>query len=355
MIAGADPDASWCSARLDEVARAHAAIESPHVPRVDARGRAGAVEYVALACDAVTTLDELLRWSAATRQPPMPYGAAMGLPVVIGDAIASAHAKQICIGSFGARNVLFSSDGRPWVLGFGHDVVGSFGPDARAVRTGSHQAPEVGMGHAPTPPSDLYALDLFFRSMLPYVDLSPMARLAIAGRTDAFSEDAAKQWSEQQRRLTASLPSERYQAIDDVMRVYHGWWKTLGVVPDPAAYAALIAQMIATKHAISTLTVARDASWFRAPGAAAVDLGGRKALRGVLHALASARVRGPGEARAVEDLVVAGWPGERLVDRSGASRVYVAIATLRQLRLGELLQKKARGYLLDPDVPIALA
>jgi hypothetical protein len=278
----------------------------------------------------------------------------MGLPVLVGEAFAAAHRASICVGSFGARNVLFSSDGRPWLLGFGHDVASSLGPGSRAVRTGSHQAPEVGTGAAVTPSADLYALDLFYRSLLPFVDLLPLARQAIAGHAAGLGAEAAAAWAEQQRRLSASIPGERFQSIDEVMRVYHGWWSFLGVVPDVEAYVRSVAGLIRARGDATTLAVARDGSWFRAPGSARVDLGGRKALRRLLHELASARLRDPGAARDVEQLVVAGWPGERLVARSGASRVYVAIATLRQLGLGELLQKRARGYLLDPDVPLAL-
>ena len=35
--------------------------------------------------------------------------------------------------------------------------------------------------------------------------------------------------------------------------------------------------------------------------------------------------------------------------------MWVAIATLRQLGLGDLLRKQATGYLLDPAVPLVLA
>jgi hypothetical protein len=53
-------------------------------------------------------------------------------------------------------------------------------------------------------------------------------------------------------------------------------------------------------------------------------------------------------------LLEAGWPGERVLAEAGATRVRVAIATLRSLGLGDVLQTRDDGYLLDPDVGITL-
>jgi hypothetical protein len=143
--------------------------------------------------------------------------------------------------------------------------------------------------------------------------------------------------------------------MEDVMRVYCERWRFLGVVPDFDACVRHTARMQQMRIDTTTLTIARDASWFRPPSASRVDIAGRKALRGVLHELASARLRGPGHPTAIENLLLAGWPGEKVIKRSGCNRVYVAIATLRQLGLGDLLRKHATGYLLDPGVPLAIA
>jgi len=234
-------------------------------------------------------------------------------------------------------------------------VAASLGSGFCAVRSGSHQAPEVGMGEPPTPLSDVYVLDLVLRSLLPYVDLLPLARRAIAGQAAGLSAEAAQTWAEHQRRRTAAQPAERFQSIDELLSAYRGWWGFIGVVPDAEAWIRHVAELQRGRTESTALTIARDASWFRPPGSSRIDIAGRKALRGVLIDLADARLRGPGRARAIEDLLVAGWPGERLVKQSGANRVYVAVATLRELGLGELLRKHAAGYLLDPDVPLALA
>ncbi|MDC3989051.1 ATP-binding protein [Polyangium jinanense] len=104
------------------------------------------------------------------------------------------------------------------------------------------------------------------------------------------------------------------------------------------------------------LLIARDGSWFRAPGSdASIPLERRKALRGVLRALLRQREERPGEAATVAALVEAGWPGERILASAGTERVYAAVATLRRLGLQGVIQQKAGGYLLSPEIPVVLS
>ena len=359
--AGDGSATAWEAQQLDAMARGHAQIDCRSVPRLTTRGAVGGVEYLALACDASTTLESLMHWSAATRQPLLAFEAAIALPLLIGETLQTVHRvvdpltrAPLCIGSLCSNNVLISPDGRTWVIGFGYNVATALGPGSRAVRIGSHQAPEVGRGAPATPASDVYVFDLFFRSLLPFIELLPRAQQAVARQTADFYAEAARTREEHQRRLSATQPAERFQSMDETMRVYRARWRSLGVVPDTDAYVRHVASLQRMRTDTTTLTIARDASWFRPPSASRVDIAGRKALRGVLHELAGARLRGPGRPMAIEDLLLAGWPDEKVIKRSGCNRVYVAIATLRQLGLGELLRKHATGYLLDPDVPLAL-
>ena len=101
------------------------------------------------------------------------------------------------------------------------------------------------------------------------------------------------------------------------------------------------------------LLIARDGSWFHAPGApASIPLGRRRTIRGVLAALARARHEHPGDAVHLGALIEAGWPGERIVAGAGEERVYAAIATLRRLGLRGLLLQNGDGYLLSPELPL---
>jgi hypothetical protein len=71
----------------------------------------------------------------------------------------------------------------------------------------------------------------------------------------------------------------------------------------------------------------------------------------VLVALAEAQTLRAGAALTVDDLLTAGWPGERPLPEAANNRVWVTISTLRKLGLGEVLQRWDGGYRLDPAVP----
>ncbi|APR86421.1 Signal transduction response regulator [Minicystis rosea] len=112
---------------------------------------------------------------------------------------------------------------------------------------------------------------------------------------------------------------------------------------------------IAPARAVPPLLVAKDGSWFRPPSAStSIALDRRKAIRGVLGALAQQRRDRPGEAASLSMLVEAGWPGERIVAGAGAERVYAAVATLRRLGLRGVILQKGEGYLLSPEIPLVL-
>lgn len=96
--------------------------------------------------------------------------------------------------------------------------------------------------------------------------------------------------------------------------------------------------------------VARSGAFFDAPGVGRVSLDSRKVLAGLLRVLASAHERAPGRPISVAELVAAGWPGEKILPRSGASRVYVSITSLRKMGLRDALDRTADGYSLDPAV-----
>lgn len=98
------------------------------------------------------------------------------------------------------------------------------------------------------------------------------------------------------------------------------------------------------------LTVGSNALWFRPPGQRKVDLSRRRALPKLLEALCRRRAEAPEQTLTVAELVEAGWPGEKIPYAAATNRLYVAIATLRKLGLGDLLVTRDDGYLLDPNV-----
>jgi len=56
----------------------------------------------------------------------------------------------------------------------------------------------------------------------------------------------------------------------------------------------------------------------------------------------------PGTALTTQDLLQAGWPGERLVAEAGVNRVYVALTQLRRMGLRSVLEHSEGGYRLAP-------
>lgn len=105
----------------------------------------------------------------------------------------------------------------------------------------------------------------------------------------------------------------------------------------------------------AALRVGPDATWFRPPGAARVDLSRRKPLRLLLDRLTLERERGSTAALTWDALLEAGWPGEKMRPDAGAHRVRVAISTLRKMGLADTLRTSESGYLLAPEVPIERA
>ncbi|MFY0534364.1 hypothetical protein [Nannocystis pusilla] len=77
-------------------------------------------------------------------------------------------------------------------------------------------------------------------------------------------------------------------------------------------------------------------------------------LQRIVLALARKRIEAPGEALALEELLAAGWPGERVGDSAGTNRVHVALTTLRNLGLRAFLVSNRDGYALTSASPCSL-
>ena len=100
------------------------------------------------------------------------------------------------------------------------------------------------------------------------------------------------------------------------------------------------------------LVVGRAGAWFSLDGAARVDLRRRGSLRRMLDALVSAHAARPSPSLGGAALLGAGWPDERILAEAAATRVRVAVATLRKLGLRDVLLTHDDGYRLDPDLRV---
>ncbi|MBX3205169.1 MAG: AAA family ATPase [Labilithrix sp.] len=124
---------------------------------------------------------------------------------------------------------------------------------------------------------------------------------------------------------------------------------------DDPRFALRLLVLPSNEVSAAALVVANDGTAVRLPGASSdVDLTRRAALARMLVALARTRVEQPGEVLRVDDLLVAGWPGERVRYDAGANRVYVALAELRKLGLREWLVKENGGYRLTTSRAVVL-
>jgi hypothetical protein len=85
-----------------------------------------------------------------------------------------------------------------------------------------------------------------------------------------------------------------------------------------------------------------------------VSLNRRRSLPQLQLLLAKKRLNSPGEASTLEELVRVRWPQERLLEQAAHNRLYVAISTLRNLGIRELLLSREDRWLLHSDTPIYL-
>jgi len=307
----------------EDVASAHARIDSSVVPRVLSLFEDGVAFEGAAHC----TLEETL---AMLPKQSVPYEEGIVLTRAIARALASAHENGVTIGAIAATNFLVLEDGTLRVFGFG--APRSTWPDRASC------APSVIAGRAPTPLTDLHAALLFMRSLAPWSSSVPAPLERLLASEPSAVEATFQRGLFRVLTLTGQLDGRR--ALDTLVR----FWGMVGVTPDEAALAR---RFVALRSRIE-LTIGADAAWFSVNGGERVDLGRRRAVRLVLRALALSGDAGC----SVDALVRAGWPGETLVGSSGPDRLYVALSSLRELGLRDAIVRREEGYALHPNVRI---
>ncbi|NUO54837.1 MAG: hypothetical protein HOV80_38850, partial [Polyangiaceae bacterium] len=110
-----------------------------------------------------------------------------------------------------------------------------------------------------------------------------------------------------------------------------------------------------TDAAPDAATFDLDGRWFRLPAEPTVTLEKRRPIASMLKLLVAERLARPGSSVSVEQLLAAGWPGERVLPDAGAHRVRVALSTLRKLGLKSVLVTTPTGYVLDPSQKVVTA
>ncbi len=102
----------------------------------------------------------------------------------------------------------------------------------------------------------------------------------------------------------------------------------------------------------SILRVGERHTWFAIDDEPVIDLSRRRVVRALFAELVRQRLNDPASPVSVQQLIQAAWPGQKFVGDSAANRVYVAIAALRNLGLGDLLQTRSGGYMLEPHAEL---
>lgn len=113
--------------------------------------------------------------------------------------------------------------------------------------------------------------------------------------------------------------------------------------PRPTTVPPIPKEMVA----IGGLAVARDGSALRTAAGDVVRLETRGAPKRILAHLVGRWLESPGATSTLDEIFAAGWPEVRVSARSAASRVYVAVSTLRTLGLGPSLARTSDGYRLE--------
>lgn len=369
VVVPADPLPSAAASRcLDRLFAAHHALDGePTIARARERGESAGRPFCSFSLDAIADGETLVQRLADTRTRAI-HAESLTVAAILSAGLAAAHRTidpltnaPLCLGAIGWTNVLIAADGSLHWLGFGHNVC--VFDEANRLHSGHplFAAPEVATGATPTPASDVYAFFLLQQALLPFVDLPTATQRAFAGRADdapSRAQAAILEWVSQ--RVLGAPPQTR-ATIDDVRAVAADERAGLGVALCPDAVNAKLAALLAPERddvraaraLPSRFSFADDASWFRDRDGTRVPID-RRPSRRVLLALLHAQQTTPGRALSTDELLEAGWPGERPLREAGLNRIYVAISALRALGLRDLLQRDELGYRLDPAVAIAI-
>lgn len=366
VLPGRLADPARVGEALAEVARVHAVIDHPGVPRVTAQETIDGTPTLELACDGVIDAIELWRL-LADQERVVPYEAADGFIVGLRKILQAAHRARdaatgngFCLGRISLGNVLLGREGATYLLGFGRNFPIEKETGVIDGTSVHFQAPELAVGAPPSPMGDYVALLLLSRSLLPHVGLPP--RIQALFRDDRRMGDLplvdAIQWVD--KRVLSAHPNVR-PTMEEAIAAADRLRGLLGAKPDEAGFAALVASLLRAHDAplasdgqlvphARTLTLGPDATWAAGPDGARCRLNGP--LRRLLLALVRQHAKGTDEVLTVWDLLDVGWPGERPLPDAGANRVYVTLARLRALGLREVIERFDDGYRISPKTRV---
>jgi hypothetical protein len=200
---------------------------------------------------------------------------------------------------------------------------GMTGAAHRPAELASYASPEKRDDRLVGPPSDVYSLALVLQETL--------------------HETAAQHGLEE---LIAwclkEAPAERPTAHEMSREIR----MALGEKPPSDQRFAVAAQ--------PSVLVCEDGTFLTFSDGRSINLARRKTLQRLLSALAHQRAAHPEVELSVASLIEAGWPGQRLLRGAAQNRLYVGLSTLRNLGLGDLIERRNAGYRLSPSVRVSI-
>jgi Protein kinase domain len=273
---------------LDAMAAAHAAIDHPMVPRADARGRAGEIEWLALRCDAVCDLEPLMREFVLADRERIPHQQALAQLDEVLRALIAAEAAPggpFFLGRISWANVLCAEDGRASLIGFGRPAGGRPWIVASA---GELAAPEVHAGATPTSLSEVHAVMSLFASARGQVAIPP----ALAAIDDQARRAFGGLWGA----AVAYRPGDRPPGAAALLELVDHLAAAFGN-PDLDGYRRFVASRVALRRAATDETVA-------AGGDLAQCLAGRYEVRKLLGQGGMGRVYAAWDRQLCEEVCV---------------------------------------------------
>ena len=355
--------------RLRALHDAHARVRHPALVQSELAGF-GDQPFVSFAvaaqCDGEAIISAL-----ADAQQRVPYAQAMAVVEHLGSGLIAAHGARdasgqpLALGGMAWGNVIISTDGTPYLLGLGHNVVGRDEHGRLSGAASFFVPPELAGGAVATCEADAFGFVMLQRSVIAHCDVPAPVGRVFAGQALAQDRVVAEAIDWSTGRVLAAPAGRR-----GTMRDLRGHWlrelAALGVKPDlPGLKRSLSLLLRALDQrapqptplggADRLIVLGPDARWFRHAEGACQWLDGHSACQRILRSLCEARLTSAGRRLTPDELLQSGWPGERVDRSAGLNRVYVAIARLRKLGLREVLRRDHEGYHIDTAVTVRLS
>ncbi|MBX3249837.1 MAG: hypothetical protein KF901_21850 [Myxococcales bacterium] len=347
-------------AALERLAKAHARIDHPGIPRCVEQHRFDGRRVVVLDCPAIADAHTLEERLSATRTL-VPYACGDGFVRGIRLAMQGAHATPDdegaphCLGRLSPANVLLDAEGRSHLVGFGHNVVVD-GPDGRPMTSLPYtEAPERSIDAPPSPNADYVAVLLLSRMLSRHTDKRGALGVILRAVTSRPNDTLVEVLRFIETKFIGAPPGVR-GSIEEGIAAADRIRDLLGVEPDPDGFARLAARLLADRPV--QITSAVEDIFYVGPESAFVRFRGddpielRGPMRRLVLALADQHSLGGGTLLRSVELAEIGWPNESASYEAMMNRVYVTLTRLRKRLPDGVLQRFDDGYRLSPEIVV---